>query len=57
MAVKIYNLYNSGKEKKILWVWICRKFLEMIIYPRRYANHRSRKYDPEGNVIHKKKTH
>ena len=52
-AVKIYNLYNSYKEKKdFVGMDMCRKFLEMgFTRARRYANHRSgRKYDSEGNV-------
>ena len=47
-AVKIYNLYNSYKEKKdFVGMDMCRKFLEMgFTRARRYANHRSgRKYD------------
>ena len=52
-AVKIYNLYNSYKEKKdFVGMDMCRKFLEMgFTRARRYANHRSgKKYDSEGNV-------
>ena len=52
-AVKIYNLYNSYKEKKdFVGMDMCRKFLEMgFTRARRYANHRSgRKYNSEGNV-------
>ena len=52
-AVKIYNLYNSYKEKKdFVGMDMCRKFLEMgFTRARRYANHNSgKKYDSEGNV-------
>ena len=52
-AVKIYNLYNSYKEKKdFVGMDMCRKFLEMgFTRARRYANHKDgKKYDAEGNV-------
>ena len=52
-AVKIYNLYNSYKEKKdFVGMDMCRKFLEMgFTRARRYANHKDgNKYDADGNV-------
>ena len=52
-AVKIYNLYNSYKEKKdFVGMDMCRKFLEMgFTRARRYANHKDgKKYDENRNV-------
>ena len=59
-AVKIYNLYNSYKEKKdFAGMDMCRKFLEMgFTRSRRYANHRNgKKYNKEGKVIPQEKDH